>query len=125
MPIVVTPAAEAFMRRMLRFNNGAAPADLRLTVSTGGCAGFTTQFSVEAAPWPGDATLDVNGLQVFLPSESQALLEGATVDFRDGAMAAGLAIINPNVNACGCGSSGAGRGGRHATVSVSVIQIKR
>jgi iron-sulfur cluster assembly protein len=125
MPIVVTPAAEAFMRRMVRFNNGAGPAGLRLTVSAGGCTGFTTEFSIEAAPRPGDATLDVNGLQVFLAPESSTLLDGATIDFRDGAMAAGLSIINPNVSGCGCGSSGAGRGGRHATVSMLAIQIKR
>ena len=125
MNIVVTPAAETFMRRMVRFNDGAAQASFRLTVMPGGCAGFTTQFSIEAAPQPGDATLDVKGLNLFLSLESRALLEGATIDFRDGAMASGLAIINPNVSDCGCGSAGAGRGGRHATVSVSAILNKR
>lgn len=123
MNIVVTPAAEIFMRRMVRFSN-IAGAGFRLIVSPGGCAGFATEFSIEATPQPGEEALDINGLKVFLPLETRALLEDATVDFRDGAMASGLAIVNPNVSDCGCGSSGAGRGGRHATISVSSIGRK-
>jgi iron-sulfur cluster assembly protein len=123
MNIVVTATAETFMRRMLRFGN-VAQAGFRLTVTPGGCAGLATQFSIEAAPQPGEETLDVNGLKVFLPLETRALLEGATVDFRDGAMASGLEVFNPNLGDCGCGSSGAGRGGRHATISVSSIGRK-
>lgn len=124
MHIAVTAAAETYMRRMVRFNNGDQHAGFRLTVIPGGCAGFATQFSIEAAPQPDDATLDVNGLKVFLPLASRALLAGATIDCRDSAMASGLTIINPNVSDCGCDSSGAGRGGRHATVSVSAIGRK-
>ena len=120
MNIVVTPAAETYMRRMVRFSNCAQHAGFRMKVSAGGCSGFATQFSIEAAPQPGDTTLDVNGLKVFLPLESSALLAGATIDCRD----SGLAIINPNVSDCGCGSSEAGRGGRHATVNVSAILRK-
>lgn len=120
MTTAVTPAAEAFMRRMLRFSNSCAPAGFRLTVSPGGCSGFSTQFSIEAAPQPGDRTLDVNGLSVFLPLVTNALLDGATIDWRD----SGLAIINPNVSDCGCGSSSTGRGGRHATVNLASIGRK-
>lgn len=120
MPIAVTPAAEALMRRMVRFNSGAAHAGVRLTVTPGGCAGFATRFSIEALAQPGDSTLDVNGLAVFLPADTGALLAGATLDCRDGA----LAILNPHVSDCGCGSASTGRGGKHATVSVSAIRRK-
>jgi iron-sulfur cluster assembly protein len=125
MNIVVTPAAETFMRRMVRFGNCGQSAGFRLTVTAGGCAGLGTEFNIEPAPREGDLTLDVNGLKVFLPRESSALLEGAIVDFRDSGMASGLAIVNPKLSDCGCGSSGAGRGGRHATVDISTILRKR
>jgi iron-sulfur cluster assembly protein len=125
MNIVITPTAEKFMRRMVRFANCGVEAGFRLTVTSGGCSGLGTDFNIEAAPRDGDATLDVNGLKIFLPEKSCALLEGATVDFRDSGMASGLAIVNPNVSDCGCGSSGAGRGGRHATVDISTILRKR
>ena len=121
MTITVTPAAESFMRRMVRFNGGTPQSGLRLTVSPGGCTGFVTQFSIEALAQPGDSTLVVNGLNVFLPTDTSALLAGATIDCHD----SGLAIVNPNVSDCGCGSSSAGRGGKHATVSVSAIGRRR
>ena len=120
MTITVTPAAEAFMRRMMRLSNSTPQSGFRLTAGPGGCTGFATQFSIEALAQPGDSTLDVNGLNVFLPTDTSALLAGATIDCRD----SGLAIINPNVSDCGCGSSSAGRGGKHATVSVSAILRK-
>jgi iron-sulfur cluster assembly accessory protein len=124
MNTVVTPAAEKFMRRMVRFANCGADAGFRLTVTTGGCSGLGSDFNIEPAR-EGDATLDVNGLKVFLAMESCALLEGATIDFRDSGAATGLAILNPNVNDCGCGSSGAGSGGGQATVDISAILRKR
>ena len=117
MSIAITPAAETFMRRMVRFSNGTTTSGFRLIVSMGGCAGFLTRFTVEAIAQPDDTTIDVNGLSVFLPSDTNKLLTGATIDCND----SGLTIVNPNVRDCGCGSSNAGRGGRHAAVSVAAI----
>jgi iron-sulfur cluster assembly accessory protein len=125
MNIVITLRAESFMRRMVRFGNCGPNAGFRLTVAMGGCSGLGSDFSIEPAPREGDDTLDVNGVKVFLPLESRALLDGATVDFRESAMASGLAILNPNLNECGCGNSGAGRGGMHATIDISAIQRRR
>lgn len=124
MKITFTPAAETFMRRMVRLNSGLATAGFRLTVTAGGCAGLVSAFSIEAAPLPDDVILDVNGLKVFLPPSSSALLDGATVDFSDGALASGLTFAHPNMGDCGCGSSTPGRGGRHATVSIAAIHRK-
>jgi iron-sulfur cluster assembly accessory protein len=126
MNINVTSRAEGFIRRMVRFGNCGPNAGFRLMVTTGGCSGLGSDFSIESAPREGDEILDVNGVKVFLPIESRALLDGATVDFRDSAMASGLAIVNPNLNECGCGGSGsgAGRSGMHATIDISAIQRK-
>lgn len=121
MSIAITPAAETFMRRMVRFSGGTAKSGFRLIVSMGGCAGFSTQFTVEPIAQPGDTTIELNGLSVFLPLDTNKLLTGATIDCNDN----GLAIVNPNVRDCGCGSNNAGRGGRHATVSLAAILRKR
>lgn len=125
MNIVVTSAAESFMRRMVNFVSGAQIAGFRLMVQEGGCAGFASQFSIEAAPKAGDVTLEVNGLKIFLPQETRTLLEGATIDFRDSPTSTGLSIVNPNAGNCGCGNTGAGRGGRHAAISVADIRRNR
>ncbi len=122
--VTVTPAAEKFMRRMVRFSEHPA-GGFRLTVAPGGCSGYTSEFSVEAAPRQGDAELAVNaGLRVFLPAESRLLLDGVTVDFADTPTASGLTFFNPNAAACGCSSSG-DAAAPPATAAVSLSSIKR
>jgi iron-sulfur cluster assembly protein len=122
MNINITEKAATYMRRMIRFNGGTASSGFRLMVTPGGCSGFNSNFTVEAAPLEGDAVLDSNGIKVFLPAESRILLEGVTVDFADTAMATGLSFINPNAQSCACSSSGAGTPPQNATVSIASIQ---
>jgi len=119
--VTVTPAAEKFMRRMVRFSEHPA-GGFRLTVAPGGCSGYTSEFSVEASPRGGDATLDVNGLRVFLPAESRLLLDGVTVDFADTPLQSGLTFVNPSAAACGCSTAGEASPPAQATVSVSSIK---
>jgi iron-sulfur cluster assembly accessory protein len=105
MNITITPAAEKFMRRMVRFG-GPEGSGFRLSVSAGGCSGLASEFSVETAPRAGDAVHEVNGLKLFLPAESRLLLEGVTIDFADTPTSSGLTFVNPNAASCACGSSG-------------------
>ena len=125
MNINITEKAANFMRRMIRFNGGAANAGFRLVVSLGGCSGFNSSFTVEASPLDGDIVLDSNGVKVFLPAESRILLEDVTVDFADTAMATGLSFINPNAQSCACSSSGAGAPPKSATISIASILRKQ
>ena len=81
--LTITPAAEKFIRRIVRFSGLPAGAGFRLLVSAGGCSGYNAEFSAESAPQPGEETLVVNDLRVFLPAESRLLLEGVTMDFAD------------------------------------------
>lgn len=124
MNITITPSAEKFIRRMIRFNGGTDGSGFRLVVTPGGCSGFNSEFTVEAAPLSNDAVLESNGVKIFLPAESRILLEGVTVDFADSAMSTGLTFINPNAQSCGCSSSGSGAatGSGVATVSINSIQ---
>lgn len=122
MNITITPSAEGFMRRMIRFNGGTSNSGFRLVVTPGGCSGFNSGFTVEAAPLPNDAVLESNGVKVFLPAESRILLNGVTIDFADSAMSTGLTFINPNAQACGCSSSGTSTDSGVATVSIGSIQ---
>ncbi|MGC2458166.1 MAG: iron-sulfur cluster assembly accessory protein [Gallionellaceae bacterium] len=121
MNITITPKAESFMRRMIRFNGGAAQSGFRLMVTPGGCSGFNSSFTVESAPLQGDAVLDSNGVRIFLPAESRIMLEGVTVDFTDTAMSTGLSFINPNAQSCACSSAETGAPPKSATVSVASI----
>ncbi len=46
------------------------------------------------------------GVKVVIDPASQAMLKGATLDYKDGLQGAGFAINNPNAErSCGCGQS--------------------
>lgn len=122
MNITISPAAEKFMRRIVRFNGGAPGAGFRLKVKAGGCSGLSAEFSVEAAPLPGDSGLDWNGLNLFLPADSSLLLEGYTIDFSEGVQDAGLTFRNPNAPDAACGSHGS-HGGHSAAPAVATVAI--
>jgi len=121
--VTVTPAAEKFMRRMVRFSahpNGG----FRLSVAPGGCSGYSSEFTVEAAPQANDAELTLSGVRVFLPAESRLLLDGVTVDFADTPVQSGLTFVNPSAAAHSCSSSG-GDAKPPAEASVSLSSIRR
>ena len=120
MEFSMTPAAEKFVRRMIRLGGAGDNAGFRLLVSAGGCSGLASEFSVEAAPKEGDAVVEVNGVKFFLPAESRLLLEGATMDFADTPTNSGLTFVTPNSPSCGCSSSGNG-----GVASVDVSSIAR
>jgi iron-sulfur cluster assembly accessory protein len=118
--VVVTSAAAKFMRQMVRFSTYPA-GGFRLTVAPGGCSGHSAEFTVERDPRAGDAELAVDGLRLFLPAASQALLEGATVDFADTPLQSGLTFVTPNAAAC-CPSAGEARPPALASIAVSAIR---
>ncbi|MGZ8251073.1 MAG: HesB/IscA family protein [Methylophilaceae bacterium] len=128
MELTITPKAEKFIGRMIRFNGGTPEHGFRLVVSPGGCSGLSSEFTVEAGPLEGDATVEASGLKLFLPAESRILLDGATIDFKDTPMESGLTFITQQGGNCGCSSSGEGHGDHShdgpATVSIASIQRK-
>lgn len=103
--LTINPAAEKFIRRMVRFSDHPE-GGFRLTVTPGGCSGYSSEFTVEAAPREGDATINVNGVNLYLPAESRLMLEGITIGFEDTPTKSGLTFFNPNAASCACSSSG-------------------
>ena len=127
MALSITPKAEKFISRMIRFNGGTPEHGFRLVVSPGGCSGLSSEFTVEAGPLDGDAVVEASGLRLFLPAESRILLEGATIDFKDTPMESGLIFITQQGGNCGCSSSDSHGDHAHAgpaTVSIESIQRK-
>ena len=104
--VTVTPAAEKFMRRIVRFSGLPAGAGFRLLVSPGGCSGYNAEFSAEAVPQAGEEALEINGLRLFLAAQSRLLLDGVTIDFVDTPTQSGLTFANPNQASCACSSQG-------------------
>jgi iron-sulfur cluster assembly accessory protein len=79
---------------------------LRISVSDGGCSGFSYQLNFEKAPKPGDLTLDLENLTVYVDPESIPFLQGTVIDFVSGLYGGGFKFANPNATGtCGCGTS--------------------
>ncbi|QXX74973.1 Iron-binding protein IscA [Methylovirgula sp. HY1] len=99
--LTITPAAEKFVRRMLRFDGGPT-SGLRLSVAPGGCSGLSAEFEVANAPANGESVHEVNGMKFFLPEQSCVLLQDVTMDFQETATSSGFKFQDPKkVSTCG------------------------
>jgi iron-sulfur cluster assembly protein len=121
--VTVSPAAEKFIRRMVRFSEHPT-GGFRLTVTPGGCSGYSSEFTVEAAPQAGDAEMKVGEVRVFLPAESRLIMDGLTMDFEDTPTRSGLTFFNPSAAPCACSSSGDAPA-KPAQATVSLSSLKR
>jgi iron-sulfur cluster assembly protein/iron-sulfur cluster insertion protein len=107
--ITLTDTAARKVKELLEAE-GATDLALRVAVRPGGCSGFSYEMffdgdiagdDEQALFGPADAQV-----QVVVDPSSKQLLEGATLDYKDGLNQAGFSITNPNATrTCGCGSS--------------------
>ena len=88
---------------------GVEELALRVAVRPGGCSGFSYEMFFD-----GDIASDDNvtnfgddgKVRVVVDPASAQLLEGATLDYKDGLDQSGFAVTNPNATrSCGCGQS--------------------
>ena len=85
---------------------GEADLALRVAVRPGGCSGFSYDMFFDSDVAGDDVIVDYNGVKVVVDPSSAQLLDGATLDYKDGLQQAGFAIDNPNAQrTCGCGNS--------------------
>jgi iron-sulfur cluster assembly accessory protein len=101
MIINFTPAAEKFIRRLLKFDGGPGYG-MRLLVTPGGCSGMSAEFGVEAKPRDGEAAFVHGDITLFLPAQSRLLLDGVTIDFAETPTSSGFKFIDPKQKTCGC-----------------------
>lgn len=86
---------------------GATDLALRVAVRPGGCSGFSYEMFFDGDFADDDhKTTYGESVSVVVDSASAQLLEGATLDYKDGLTQAGFSITNPNATrSCGCGNS--------------------
>ena len=103
--ISLTDMAAAKVAELIE-QEGNPELALRVAVRPGGCSGFSYEmfFDTDLAD---DDVLSVFGpVKVVVDPASASLLQGATLDFKDGLQGAGFSINNPNASrTCGCGNS--------------------
>ncbi len=106
--ITLTDTAAHKVRQLLDAE-GAEDLALRVAVRPGGCSGFSYEmfFDGDVAEDDNQASYGDDGsVRVVVDPASAQLLEGATLDYKDGLEESGFAITNPNASrTCGCGQS--------------------
>jgi iron-sulfur cluster insertion protein len=103
--IVVTENA-ARRIAMLKAQENAEDAFLRIAVSGGGCSGFQYGLSFDDQRNDDDVVFERDGVGIVVDDVSLGLLNGAEVDFVEDLMGASFQIRNPNAaSSCGCGNS--------------------
>jgi iron-sulfur cluster assembly accessory protein len=104
-PITLTDPASAKVAELLA-QEGNADLALRVAVRPGGCSGFSYEMFFDTDVAEDDLVSAFGAVRVVVDPSSASLLQGATLDFKDGLQGAGFSINNPNATrTCGCGSS--------------------
>ena len=103
--ITLTDTAVTKVAELLA-QEGNAELALRVAVRPGGCSGFSYEMFFDSDIAGDDVTSTFGSVKVVVDPTSASLLQGATLDFKDGLQGAGFSINNPNATrTCGCGNS--------------------
>jgi iron-sulfur cluster assembly protein len=104
-PVTMTQSAAVAVKGVMTQKNLQGYA-LRLFVSGGGCSGYQYGLAMDSNIRTEDVVTEVDGIKLVVDEVSIKLLQGATVDYVEGANTSGFKIINPNaVSSCSCGQS--------------------
>ena len=103
--ITLTDTATVKVAELLE-QEGNPELALRVAVRPGGCSGFSYEMFFDSDIAGDDVTSSFGTVRVVVDPTSASLLQGATLDFKDGLQGAGFSINNPNASrTCGCGNS--------------------
>ncbi len=107
--ITLTETAAVKVKELLD-SEGEPNLALRVAVRPGGCSGYSYEmfFDGDVASDDFEAQFGApeSPVKVVVDAASAQMLEGATLDYKDGLNQAGFSINNPNASrSCGCGQS--------------------
>ncbi len=104
--ITLTDNAAGKVKELIEAEDDHQALALRVAVRPGGCSGFSYEMFFDSDVATDDLTADYSGVKIVVDPSSAQLLDGATLDFKDGLQGAGFSIDNPNAQrTCGCGQS--------------------
>ena len=103
--IILTETASAKVAELID-QEGNPELALRVAVRPGGCSGFSYEMFFDTDVADDDVKSSFGSVVVVVDPASASLLQGSTLDFKDGLQGAGFSINNPNASrTCGCGQS--------------------
>ncbi|MDA8353728.1 MAG: iron-sulfur cluster assembly accessory protein [Firmicutes bacterium] len=94
------------VREMLQDEEHPEKQYLRVGVTGGGCSGFTYSLGFDENKTEKDMELERHGIRVLVDQDSEKLIRGLEIDYKESMMGGGFTIHNPNaIVTCGCGTS--------------------
>ncbi len=79
---------------------------LRISITGGGCSGFSYSFTLDDARGEDDLLIERDGAKLLIDEVSLEYMQGAEVDFADDLIGQAFKINNPLAkSSCGCGTS--------------------
>ena len=103
--ITLTDTAASKVAELIE-QEGNPDLALRVAVRPGGCSGFSYEMFFDTDVADDDLATQFGPVKVVVDPTSASLLQGSTLDFKDGLQGAGFSINNPNASrTCGCGQS--------------------
>ncbi len=101
----LTDAAIAHVKK-IRQRENLAGRGLRVSVTPGGCSGFSYKLDFDDGPKPEDVVLELDDLQVYVEASILQQLGGTVIDYVSELQGASFRFSNPNATGtCGCGTS--------------------
>jgi iron-sulfur cluster assembly accessory protein len=105
MSVTLTERAVSKIKEFYSQDQSLAGKSLRVFVETGGCSSYSYGFKFDEVK-DIDQKQVYDGFQVVIDPETDKLLNGSTVDYKEDFGSEGFAIQNPNAKkSCGCGKS--------------------
>lgn len=105
MPITLTDRAVSKIKEIVAQDPSLADKSLRIYIEKGGCSGFSYGFKFDTAT-SADTQQDFETFKLLIDPQSQQMIEGSTIDYREEFGKEGFAIQNPKAKkSCGCGNS--------------------
>jgi len=104
-PVHLTETAADRLKQLIAAE-GKSDLAFRVSVTGGGCSGFSYQFDLSQEEEPGDIATEQHGVKVLVDDMSLLYVLGAEIDFVEDLIGASFQVKNPNAqSSCGCGSS--------------------
>jgi iron-sulfur cluster assembly protein len=108
MAITVTPPAHCEILRLLSRAQASSPvpANLRISIMPGGCAGQVYKLDFHGAPRPGDLPILLEDVTLWVDGPNWPLLQTLTLDYSEDLMGGSFRFDNAAVSqSCNCGQS--------------------
>lgn len=105
MNVTLTDSAIAKIQDFYKQDQSLAGKSLRVFIEAGGCSGYSYGFKFDDAK-SDDLTKDFTGFKLLMDAQSEKLLSGSVIDYKEDFGSEGFSIKNPNAKkSCGCGNS--------------------